>query len=192
MSMVKSIDDLDAVFAKVKEMAPDIYPVDTVNSENILMVMADLDDINRSSDLCMGMDISGDVSGIFNPYENEKVVAALKKIREWNEEGYVFTDTTADASALFWNEGQIFCRIARMKPGTVEQYSVGNCKFDKVLFDENAVRTFCDFPGGWGNAISATSDNPEAAMQVLNFAYGNKEFIDLLTFGEKDVELYVR
>lgn len=188
MSTVKSIDDLDAVFAKVKEMAPDIYPVDTVNSENILMVMADLDDINRSSDLCMGMDISGDVSGIFNPYENEKVVAALKKIREWNEEGYVFTDTTADASALFWNEGQIFCRIARMKPGTVEQYSVGNCKFDKVLFDENAVRTFCDFPGGWGNAISATSDNPEAAMQVLNFAYGNKEFIDLLTFGEKDVD----
>ena len=75
MSTVKSIDDLDAVFAKVKEMAPDIYPVDTVNSENILMVMADLDDINRSSDLCMGMDISGDVSGIFNPYENEKVVS---------------------------------------------------------------------------------------------------------------------
>ena len=64
-----------------------------------------------------------------------------------------------------------------MKPGTVEQYSVGNCKFDKVLFDENAVRTFCDFPGGWGNAISATSDNPEAAMQVLNFAYGNKALI---------------
>ena len=61
MSTVKSIDDLDAVFAKVKEMAPDIYPVDTVNSENILMVMADLDDINRSSDLCMGMDIFGDV-----------------------------------------------------------------------------------------------------------------------------------
>ena len=25
------------------------------------------------------------------------------EIREWNEEGYVFTDTTADASALFWN-----------------------------------------------------------------------------------------
>lgn len=25
-------------------------------------------------------------------------------------------------------------------------------------------------------------------MQVLNFAYGNKEFIDLLTFGEKDVD----
>ena len=114
-------------------MAPDIYPVDTVNSENILMVMADLDDINRSSDLCMGMDISGDVSGIFNPYENEKVVAALKKIREWNEEGYVFTDTTADASALFWERRTDFCRIARMNPGTVEQYSVGNCKFDKVF-----------------------------------------------------------
>lgn len=56
------------------------------------------------------------------------------------------------------------------------------------FYCENAVRTFCDFPGGWGNAISATSDNPEAAMQVLNFAYGNKEFIDLLTFGEKDVD----
>ena len=75
-----------------------------------------------------------------------------------------------------------------MKPGTIEQYSTGGVVFDKVLFEDNAVRTFCDFPGGWGNAISATSDNPQAAMQVLNFAYSSKDFIDLLVFGEKDVD----
>jgi len=38
------------------------------------------------------------------------------------------------------------------------------------------------------NAISATSEHPEAAMQVLNFAFTSPEMMDLLTFGIEDVD----
>lgn len=189
MSNVDSIDDLDAVFAELKEKAPDIIPLDPINSENILMVMADLDTVNRADSLCLGMDITDENGAVYNPYENEKVVNALKKLREWNQKGYLLTDTTADAISMFVKEGKIFCHIARMKPGTAEQYSVNGQSFKKIVFNNNeAVQTFCDFPGGWGIAISATSDNPKAAMQVLNFAFSSKDFINLLTFGEKDID----
>lgn len=188
MSSVKSIDDLDAVFAKLKEEAPDIYALDPLGSEDILMVMADLDVVNRAGSLALGMDLTDEVDGVYNIYSNEKVVSAFKKLKEWNEAGYIFDDTTADNISLFRSEGKIFCQICRMKPGTAEQYSTSSVTLDKVLFDEQSIRTFCDFPGGWGNGISATSDNPQAAMQVLNFAYSNQEFIDLLIFGEEGVD----
>ena len=191
MSQVKSVDDLDAVFATLKEKAPDIIPLDSLNSENILLVMADQDDINRNPALCLGMDVSGESSEVFNVWQNEKVISALRKIREWNEAGYILTDTTLDYTSMFQTEGKIFCHIARMKPGTVEQYSTGGQTFDYILFDDNAVQTFCDFPGGWGIGVSGTSSDPQAAMQVLNFAYSSKDFIDLLTFGEKDVDYTV-
>ncbi len=188
MESVKSIDDLDAIFEKLHEQAPDIYPLDTKNSENILMVMADEDDVNRTPNMCLGMDLADDAGGVYNIWQNEKVVKALHKIREWNEKGYLFTDTTADGNTMFLKEGKIFCHIARMKPGTVEQYSSSSITFKKVLFDETSTQTFCDFPGGWGNAISGTCSDPVAAMKVINFAYTNRDFIDLLVMGEKDVD----
>ena len=191
MSQVKSIEDLDSAFATLKEKAPDIIPLDSLNSENILLVMADQDDVNRNASLCLGMDVSDENGAVFNIWENEKVINALRKIREWNEAGYILTDTTLDYTSMFQTEGKIFCHIARMKPGTVEQYSTGGQTFDYILFDDNAIQTFCDFPGGWGVGVSGTSSDPKAAMQVLNFAYSSKDFIDLLTFGEKDVDYTV-
>ena len=188
MSTVKSIDDLDQIFFTLHAAAPDIYCLDPYNSENILMVMADIDPINRNDKLGLAMDLSDSDGNVFNQWESDKVRSALIKLKEWNDAGYLFTDTTADGVSMFQKDGQIFCHIARMKPGTVEQYSTAGQTFKNVLFTEKGIQTFCDFPGGWGVAVSGTSDNPTAAMQVVNFAYSSADFINLLTFGEEGVD----
>lgn len=182
VSAVKSVADLDDLFAEIKEKS-DIIPIDLPGCNRILMCMADLNYVNNADNLALGMDFTDPELGIFNMYENEKVVAALKKIKEWNDLGYAFTDATADYNSLYQVEGKIFCRLQRTKPGAAEQFSTAFNTFQLQLVNDAYYATFNDFPGGWGNAISATSENPDLAMQVLNFAYTTPAMMDLLTFG---------
>ena len=186
MSKVKSVSDLDSLFAQLHAANPKIICAFS-GTDEALRPMADIDYINNSSSLCAGMYLNNDCKEAFNYFQSDKVVAALKKIREWYQDGYLETDTTADQASMLNKGGTIFCVIERFKPGSAEQQSQ-DFKFKSIAFSSSAKSTFCDFPAGWGNAISSTSKNPELAMQVLNMAYKNADFINLLTFGEKDVD----
>ena len=113
--------------------------------------------------------------------------------REWFEKGWAYGSTEVDTAAEFKQTQKVFGVLNRSKPGICAQTETST-DFDVetvILNDGVAVRTSGDFPGGWGHAISATSSDPVLAMQVLNFAYANKEFIDLICYGEKDVDYTV-
>ena len=184
MSKVNTVADLDALFAEVHEKAPeDVYVLSLPESNRPFMTLADLNYINSSETLCLCMDLTDDSKGIFNPFEDEKMVAALRKVNEWIEKGYCLTDPTVDYTSLNLTEGKVFCKVRRTKPGDPEQESNAFNTFQQKLLSDKHYATFNDFPGGWGNAISATSQHPKEAMQVLNFAYTSPEMIDLLTFG---------
>lgn len=189
MTDVASVDDLDSKFEELHSKAPDIYMVSPYNNDKVLMVMGDFDDVNGSSSLCIGFNLTDDSDGPVCKFEDENVISALKKIHDWSEKGYVLTDTTADYTSMFRTEGSVFSEINRAKPGNAEQYANNGQTFKQINFNEDSPnRTENDFPGGWGNAISTTSENPTLAMQVLNFAYSNKDFINLLTFGEEGTD----
>ena len=184
MSRVNTVADLDALFAEVYEKAPeDVYVLSLPGSNRPFMALADLNYINNSDTLCLCMDLTDDSKGIFNPFEDEKMVAALRKVNEWIEKGYCLTDDTIDYTALNATEGKVFCMVRRTKPGDPEQESNAFNTFQTKLLSDKHYATFNDFPGGWGNAISATSQHPREAMQVLNFVYTSPEMMDLLTFG---------
>lgn len=184
MSKVNTVADLDALFAEVYEKAPeDVYVMSMPESNRPFMVMADLNYINNSETLCLCMDMTDDSKGIFNPFEDEKMITAIQKIREWLQKGYLLADWTIDYTSLNLTEGKVFCKIRRTKPGDAEQESNAFNTFRVKLLSDKHYATFNDFPGGWGNAISGTSEHPKEAMQVLNFVYTSPEMMDLLTFG---------
>ena len=189
MSQYNTRDDLDALFEYVHANAPeDVYVLSLPECNRPFMVLADLNYINNSDSICMCMDLKDDSKGIFNPFEDEKMIAALRKVNEWIEKGYCLTDPTVDYISLNRTEGKVFCTIKRTKPGAVEQESTAFVTSQLKLLSDEYYATFNDFPGGWGNAISATSEHPDVAMQVLNYVYTTPEMMDLLTFGIEGVD----
>lgn len=189
MSQYNTPEDLDELFAYVHEhAAEDVYVLSLPECNRPFMVLADMNYINNSDSICMCMDLKDDSKGIFNPFEDEKMVDALRKVYEWVQAGYCLTDPTADYISLNRTEGKVFCTIKRTKPGAVEQESTAFVTSQLKLLSDEHYATFNDFPGGWGNAISATSKNPVAAMQVLNFVYTSPEMMDLLTFGIEGID----
>ncbi|MGI6634675.1 MAG: ABC transporter substrate-binding protein [Christensenellales bacterium] len=189
MSKYNTRDDLDELFAYVHENVPeDIYVLSLPECNRPFMVLADMNYINNSETICMCMDLTDDSKGIFNPFEDEKMVTALRKVNEWIDKDYCLTDNTVDYISLNRTEGKVFCTIKRTKPGAVEQESTAFVTSQLKLLSDKHYATFNDFPGGWGNAISATSEHPDVAMQVLNYVYTTPEMMDLLTFGIEGID----
>lgn len=189
MSKYNTPADLDELFAYVHEKAEeDVYVLSLPESNRPFMVLADMNYINNSDSICMCMDLKDDGKGIFNPFEDEKMVSALRKVYDWVQQGYCLTDPTVDYVSLNRVEGKVFCTIKRTKPGAVEQESTAFVTSQLKLLSNDHYATFNDFPGGWGNAISGTSEHPEVAMQVLNYVYTSSEMMDLLTFGIEDID----
>lgn len=189
MEAVKTVEDLIPIFETLA--ADGIYGVYLFdNGNDNLLVTADHDPINNDPMLCLGVQATEEYNPIINTFEDPKVVEALKMYREWFEKGWALGNTEIAVDAEFKQTQKVFGVLNRSKPGTAVQIESGSA-FDCesiYFFDKKAVRTTGDFPGGWGHAISATSSDPVLAMQVLNFAYANKDFINLICYGEKDVD----
>jgi len=192
MSAVKTIEDLFPIFETLA--ADGIYGVYLYdNGNDNLLVTANHDPVNNDPNLCLGFDATVEYNPVHNTFENEKVVAALKMYREWYEKGWALGSTEVDTAAEFKQTQKVFGVLNRSKPGTAAQTETSTAfDVESIYFrDGEAVRTTGDFPGGWGHAISATSSDPVLAMQVLNFAYANQDFINLICYGEKDVDYTV-
>lgn len=189
MSQVKTIEDLEAVFAKLAENG--IYGVElSDNGSDMLLVLANNDPVNNLDRFCLGIEATVEYNPVHNIFENETIVETLKMFREWVEKGWAYPNVDGDAINQFRQNQTIFCRILRAKPTSCIENSASSTfvTADVKWRDGEAVITSGDAPCGWGHAISGTCSDPVTAMKVLNFAYSNQEFIDLICYGEKDVD----
>lgn len=185
---VETLDDLDPILEQVHAAYPDIVCIGMPDMETVMCAYK-VDPINHASALCVGLDVMQENAVAFNYFENEGVQAVLAKAQEWYQKGYIDSDTTRTTSNLI-AQGQIFSQIGRFKPGTGSQSTNVYARYTDMAWDEDAapLLTMKDAPGGWGTGISKTSKNPELAMQVLDLAYTDPDFLNILVFGEKDVD----
>lgn len=192
MSQVKTVEDLEAIFAMLKEHG--IYGTEVSdNGSDIYLVLANIDPINNDDLSPLGVKATTDYNPIVNVYEDETLVDTLKLFRKWVENGWAYPDVDGDMINQYRQNQTIFCRILRAKPTSpVENSSSSTFTTADIKWrDGEAVQTSGDFPGGWGHAISGTCSDPVTAMQVLNFAYSNQEFINLICYGEEGVDYTV-
>lgn len=189
MSSVNSIEDLSAVFAKIKEAKPDMTPLAIVETGNVgvfnLPYGVDYlsDDYNQPVGVLIGDDMTVQDFYSTDLFKNK---AAL--VRDWYNNGYVMKDaaTTTSTSTELMASGNYFGWIAAYSypeadtaASFVSQcggYPLGAKTLDKAYLSTSGINSI-----SW--MLAANTDVPEAAMKFLNLTYTDPEIANLIIWG---------
>ncbi|WP_337099941.1 ABC transporter substrate-binding protein [Paenibacillus sp. YIM B09110] len=178
IASIKSLDDMDAVFAKVQEGEPNMTMLaPETSSANIAgsLVYSDMLGSNY------GVLMDGTGTKLINQYESEQMINTIKKVREWYQKGYISKDvsTSQDDGSTLLHNGKVFANAV---------YSVG---FAGGLSVPIETRTVAMHPAVrkttdsqlflW--AVASSSERPDKAIQFLNLLNSSAELTKLLSLG---------
>lgn len=187
VSGVKSMKDWTPIFQKLH--AADSGVICYLPSTFDIIVNANQMYVNGSSSLCASIGLDNNSKTISNYFKLSESKAVYDQLHTWYQAGYLNKDTTADTTALK-NAGKVFAYPYALKPGVAAELSTGSTQWGQIEITK-AHRSIRNFPGGYATGISASSENPDLALQVLNMAYKDADFLNMLVFGEKDKDYSV-
>lgn len=191
MSTVTKIEDLDAVYAKVKAERPDLVPLYISSTDNTF-----------NSHFFGNYDFLGDATipgAIFKdgtdttvaPIETtDRFLETTRLTHEFFKKGYINADAaTSQVSAPdAWKAGIVFSAIESLKPGKDEEVASAaglSGKLGQIQLTNKTIAT--SETAGSMLGISSTSKDPERAMMFINLLHTDKEINNLINFGIKDV-----
>ncbi len=185
-SIYCSIEEIDNIFAQLHDAEPDKFvlcPNKTTQLNNMML----FDDIgNDTFGVLMDPENSLVVS---NLYESDAFLKACQRFYTWNQMGYISRDVLTDSNTPQQNmaAGLGMSTLAAYKPGTkMEQQA--QIQKDVVVFKTMGVFTKASAVTSMNWAINSSSEDPIAAMQVLNLLYTDAEAATLLAWGEEGVD----
>jgi putative aldouronate transport system substrate-binding protein len=184
VSKIKKMADWAPLFKKLHAKDPSI--VCYLSSTFDPIINGKIMFINGSSAMCAGLQLNNTCKKAFDYWEDSNVKSTLKTLRSWYLSGYTLKDTTANVTDLK-NQGKVFVYPYSLKPGVEGELSTHGTHWGAVK-TTGAYRSIRNFPGGWATGLSATSQNKNIALQVLNTAYKDRYFENLLVFGQKGVD----
>ena len=121
-----------------------------------------------------------------NLFTNEKWLEYLRWVRQLNLDGYISADslTNETAASTRIDAFEIVCGMSNSKPGQAASTGGGPSVLFQMEDYYSASDSINDMP--WG--ISSKTEDPVAAMQVLNALLTDAELSRLLCWGEEGVE----
>lgn len=179
------LDEITNIFAQLHEAIPDKYvfaPQEATISQGPKVDA-----------------IGGDTFGVLLDPENSLVVENLYTsdiFREfvdvfygWNQAGYVSSDALTDdtAATAQCKAGTVMSYATATKPGIRQQES-NLCGRDMIIFQcgDDFLKSSAVATMPW--CINSGTENPEAAMTVLNALYTDPYLSNLLCWGEEGTE----
>jgi putative aldouronate transport system substrate-binding protein len=182
---IKTLDDITAVFAAVKEAHP----------EMVVFSGSSTDGVGHNGDMAGNCDPLNDKLGVLDHWGEEdlKVVSwydteywnnLIKYDRMWYEAGYISKDmpTNTDSGATLFAAGNLFSYSENWKPNTRAE-KASQYGFDvEVLSYSEPVRTTTS-TSGLGYAVSGVTKYPDRAVELLDWLFGSAEVNDLMNFG---------
>lgn len=179
---VYSMDELDILFARLKQRYPDCYPLGQITAGNAFSTM------NYFNQVPLG--IGGDtVSGVLGEdgqlcdlYETDAYYEFLRYMREWYLKGYIYPEaayTSAPGIELL-REGILMSFPSGSMPGMVSDDYLPNAvclRTTAVTYGNDSSNT------GIFWTIPSTAGEPEAAMKFLNLMYSDARIVNLLRYG---------
>lgn len=186
----KSMDDLDACFAKLKEVAPEITPI--TGSNAAASASTNLYNWEQiSSNYAVLLYDESDELKVSNLYESETYRDLIDKMRSWYKAGYIYEeiDTSTVSGVDLFNTGKYLGFIANGNPTAAYNQSqamgtpMGCVQLVAPYMSTGTVQT-----ATW--TIPHNSSNPEAAMKFLNLMYTDPTLVNLLCYGIEE-EHYV-
>lgn len=184
---IHTYDDLEKVYEIVKAGEPGMDMVVGSNlSEQILCWDPLLDNFGV---LMEDVETHTWSTKVENFFETDLFRERCERFRRWYDKGYIMKDaaTTKESSKNLFNAGNTFSFFEPIKPGYVEE-SAQSMKYELVtayigdtdvtpnVIASNNVNFY-----NWG--IPSSCEDPEKAMEFLNWAYTSPEFNNLLNFG---------
>ncbi|RXZ76582.1 extracellular solute-binding protein [Paenibacillaceae bacterium] len=183
ISKVNKLDDLDPIFATIKQNEPNVTPLGKASAGASIA--------NRL--LETNWDLLGDSIGVLgnldelkvvNLYETPEYVQMLKTIRRWYEAGYIHKDVaTSKETAVDYIKANVgFGVINKGKPGALAQNENRvDTKLSLVNLGHQITSTTSITAIMMG--IPTNSKDPERAMMFLNLLNSDKDLVNLIDWG---------
>lgn len=173
---INTMDEMTAVFEQVKAAHPEL---DCVAGTNLVIGTAMWDTLGDSFGVLMDCGKDREVTNLF---ESEEYHKRVSRIHDWYQKGYVKLDaaTSTETTQNLMKSGSLFCYMSSIKPGFLVQ--------EEAATGMELVTTYIDNDDGsmaniictgnvnyfdWG--IAAQSEDPEKAMEFLNYIYTSPE-----------------
>lgn len=195
---INSIWDLEPVFAKVKELYPDVYPYSSINaiggggSSGLSYVMAGEQKMDPLGDSLLSGVYTGVVFGesgkVVNPYESDNFRKYLDLMHDWYLKGYMPMDmaTSTSTAAEQASAGRLFSTFGSYADASGGP-NVG--KLWQALTGKNidgkSIGTFYmdTTAASMAMCVSSTSKVQDAAIKLLNIMYTDSFVLNTVLYG---------
>jgi len=191
MSKVKTIADLDAVYAVVKEKRPDLIPLYISSTDNTFNAHF-FGNYDFLGDSTIPGAILKDADGttVQAIEDTDRFKETTRITRDFFQKGYINGDaaTSQVAASDAWKAGIVFSAIESLKPGKAEEVGAAaglSGKLDQIYMTEKTVAT--SETAGSMLGISSTSTDPDRAMMLINLLHMDKEINNMINFGIEGV-----
>ncbi len=183
-----SWDDVDDMFAAIHKAFPDKTVYST--QDNLLTQGSCVDNI--AGDYFGTLIDPANSLKIENVYESDLFKEWADRAYRWNQAGYISGDAMSDktgASARI-KSGAYMAMMAQAKPAYQNQIN-GECGREMVIFDVGDSFMSSSAVSAFPWCMNQSTEDPIAAMQVLNALYTDPVVANLACWGEEGVEYVV-
>ncbi len=193
---LKTADDFEALFEKVKAVDPDITPL-AVGNKKILTTpylidsegnFVKYDSLGDSDNALIGI-MEGDETTIQNNYLRPEFVETAKCFTSWYEKGYVYKDGANfdEAAETLISANTAFGYFSTVPVGS-EASKSAVCGHDMtIIYLDNEPLISTELIRKFTWAVPTTATEPEAAVKFMNLLFTDSEVLNLLTWSIEGV-----
>ena len=191
LSSLKTLEDIDEMFAYVSAREPDLDMVSGYRTRNgfISRLKATRIDVEP---FCSRSALDPQV--LENYYASEEYEQIVSLFYQWQQSGYIpdnlfFQDL--NASSLV-KGGTLFSYFSAYKPNIEYEESL-SCGRDMVsipLMEPMVTASSLAITAHWG--INSNCEDPQKAMQLLDLLYTDADLINLLSYGIENVHYVIQ
>ncbi len=188
ISKLTKLEDLTEVFRIIKEgEGANFYPLGIGGAKSTFIAnYATYDPLDDKNGVLLNRGATD--TKVVMLEETDEFKSTVSLLWDWYQKGYIEPDvaTTTENYATMMQTGTIFCYPTNAKPGVnvVAEINTGY-PLETVQFVDYFATTGQVNLFGWG--IAQGSENPEAAMKMLNMIYSDKAVMTLLSYGIEGV-----
>ena len=190
---IKEPQDMEKVFETVQAGEPDMTMLYSINEGDTPLTRLFRGDSLGDSNYCGVLMDQANSTTVENFFATDWFKDTTTMLYDWYKKGYISQDagTNTENWRTVCKAGNLFSLFFAYHPGTpVEFQSSTGYEFEIVPFyDEPMINS-----SSYSNiifSVAQNSENPDKAMQVLDYIYGSPEVMNLLNWGEEGTDYVV-
>ncbi|MEH7009836.1 ABC transporter substrate-binding protein [Neobacillus niacini] len=179
ISNVKTLEDLEPMLKVIKEKESGITPIATFKA--FLRY-----DYVFNAEMPFAFPFEGDTNQVINPFETDEAMQTLKTMHKYYKAGYLKEDAATSKDSWPMDVENWFVRMGGSQPYADLLWS-RSAKYDVVSVPAEQPTVVNDSVSGSIQAISASSKNPEKAMEFLTLLNTDPYLRNLVDKGIENV-----